>query len=276
MNPWRYINILSLDVAAGAMAGCAFFARIFGIVLLPHALISLGLIVWIIYTVDHLIDARRATGEPSTDRHRFHKRHAQTLMALLVIAGIVVMLEAFYVRKPVLFAGIGVAILVLAYIALQASLKYAKEVIGALLYTAGVLAGPWSLLDREISAPELMLILLFGITAMLNLMLFSLIDRDSDLVDKRASFATIYGEKATKEVLVLGFALVAAICGVLIVTFSSFAGPTITILTMNILLFATFHYREYLRKDDRYRRIGDLAFLIPVFYLLHGYALEWI
>ncbi len=271
MKGWRYINILSLDVAAGAMTGCAFFARIFGIEMLPHALVALGLIVWIIYTVDHLIDARNTTGEPSTDRHRFHKRYAQALMALLIIAGIVVMLEAFYVRKPVLFAGIGIAILVLGYIALQASLKYAKEIVGALLYTAGVVAGPWSLLNRAISAPELLLVLLFGITAMINLMLFSLIDRDSDLVDRRASFATIYGPEVTRNVLVAGFVIVAALCALLLIDYMNYTSATITILIMNVVLFFTFYFREYMRRDDRYRRVGDLAFLIPGFYLIYGW-----
>lgn len=276
MKAWRYINILSLDVAAGAMTGCAFFARIFGIsFLLPHALISLGLIVWIIYTVDHLIDARHATGEPSTERHRFHKRYSKTLMVVLVFAFIVVTLEAFYVRKPVLFAGIGIAMLVVGYILLQANLKFSKEVIGALLYTAGVLVGPWSLLDRAVNEPELLMVSLYFVTAMINLMLFSLIDCDSDLVDKRASFATIFGARATQAVIATGFIIVAGLCAVLEIKFSDYTGAMVTILTMNALLFVTFRYREYFRVDDRYRRIGDLAFLIPGIYLI-GYALEWI
>jgi hypothetical protein len=276
MRAWRYINILSLDVAAGAMTGCAFFAQIFGISLLPHALISLGLIVWIIYTVDHLIDARRATGQPSTERHRFHKRHGKTLMAAVAIAVVVVVFEAFYVRKPVLFAGVGFAILVVGYMVLQTSLKSTKEVIGALLYTAGVLVGPWSLLDRVISVAELLLISLYFVTAMINLMLFSLIDRDYDLLDKRESFATIFGARATQTVIVIGFTIVAGLCIVLEISFSDYTGAMTTILTMNVLLLITFRYRDYFRVDDRYRRIGDLAFLIPGIYLLHEYALEWI
>ena len=126
MRFWQYVNILSIDVSLGAVVGCAFFARILGISLLPHAMISLGLIVWVIYTVDHLVDAYHSQALPATERHRFHKRHAKQLLMAAIVAGILIAGEVFLVRKPVLFAGMGLGILVIAYLLLQASLKFAN------------------------------------------------------------------------------------------------------------------------------------------------------
>ena len=56
---YQYINILSLDIAAGAVISAVFFAQIFNVQIKPYGLLALGLTVWIIYTVDHLRDAKK-------------------------------------------------------------------------------------------------------------------------------------------------------------------------------------------------------------------------
>ena len=58
------LNILSIDIAAGAVICCAFFADILGVSVLPYGFITLGLTVWIIYTVDHLLDVWREKPNP--------------------------------------------------------------------------------------------------------------------------------------------------------------------------------------------------------------------
>lgn len=275
MRLWRFINIYSIDVALGAVAGCAFFAAIFDVSLLLHAYLSLGLIVWMIYTVDHLVDARNSTGEPSTERHRYHKRHSRLLTLSVIVAGVVVAFEAFYVRKPVLFAGIGLTVLVMGYLVLQATLKFAKELAGAMLYTSGILAGPWSILDRPLAQPEMGLIVLFGMTAFINLLLFSWFDLETDRKDNHVSFATIFGERITQWAIAVCFAFVGGAGALLVVTFPGYMIPIVVMLLMNVLLYLTFQYRAYFMVDDRYRRLGDLVFLIPGSYLFYTHALEW-
>jgi hypothetical protein len=276
MRWWRLANLLSLDVAMGSVAGCAFFGSLFGVHLLPHAYVSLGLIVWMVYTVDHLADASRSVCEPSTERHRFHKRYQKHLTALVIIAGIIVAMEAFYVRKPVLFAGIGVALLVMGYLAWQANLKSVKELAGALLYTAGIVAAPWSLLNRELMLPEMGLVTLYGLTALNNLMLFSLFDRESDLKDDRVSIATIVGDRATRGLIIAGLAGAGGLGFLLITQFPGYAVPTLTVIAMNLALYCILHFQSHLRVNDHYRRLGDLAFLVPGVYLIYQHALEWI
>jgi hypothetical protein len=69
------MNILSLDVVAGAVAGALFFGEILQVQLSFSVLTALGLTVWIIYTLDHLRDAKQILNVASTDRHRFHQEH---------------------------------------------------------------------------------------------------------------------------------------------------------------------------------------------------------
>ena len=67
---YRLINILSIDVVAGAVCSALFFARLLQVSLLPYGIISLALTVWIIYTADHLLDAKRVEGVATTRRCR--------------------------------------------------------------------------------------------------------------------------------------------------------------------------------------------------------------
>lgn len=268
MRVWRYINILSVDIAVGAMAGCAFFAHLFGIVLLSHGLLSLGLIVWIIYTVDHLADANRSEGEPSTERHRFHKRWRMPLKAGVILAAIIVGTEAFFVRKPVLYAGLGLGVLVIFYLMIQSRLRIFKELAGAMLYTAGVLAAPMSLLTRPLLDGERSLIILFAFTAFVNLLLYSWFDQANDEQDGHVSMATVLGQKATGRIIIIVFLAVAVMGMLTILRCPAFAMPAMVLLAMNAILFVPFQFRDYFGQEDRYRVVGDLVFLLPALYLL--------
>src|SRR5277367_4160689 len=112
---FRIINILSLDIAVGAMIGALFFARMFDVVILSQGLFSLGLTVWIIYTADHLLDAKKIKQSASTDRHRFHQRHFKALLTVMIIAIVVDITQIFFIRIAVLRSGLLLSSVVAIY-----------------------------------------------------------------------------------------------------------------------------------------------------------------
>ena|SRR5688572_29933788 len=98
---YQYVNILSLDVAAGAVISALFFAQIFNVQIKPYGLLALGLTVWIIYTADHLRDAKKIKHRASTQRHRFHQQY---FCSLTVFVGSAILLDAvtiFFIRRQV-------------------------------------------------------------------------------------------------------------------------------------------------------------------------------
>ena len=103
---YRFINNTSLDVVAGAISSALFFARIMHVTSLPQGIISLGLSVWIIYTTDHLLDARRIKQLASTERHRFHQNNFFILSVLLLLALLADVAIIFYMRAAVFNAGL--------------------------------------------------------------------------------------------------------------------------------------------------------------------------
>src|SRR5260221_9904362 len=116
---YRIINILSLDVAAGAVVSASFFARIFNVTILPQGLISLGLTVWIIYTADHLLDAKKLKQAASTERHRFHQQHFNILSVAMLLAMLVDFTQIYFIRNVVFRAGLWLSFIVAIYFLVQ-------------------------------------------------------------------------------------------------------------------------------------------------------------
>src|SRR5690606_1037114 len=82
LKTYRLLNSLSIDVAAGAVICALFLAEILRSRPGTPALIMLGLTVWIIYSADHLLDARRIEREAVTHRHSFYQRHFQVMVTI--------------------------------------------------------------------------------------------------------------------------------------------------------------------------------------------------
>jgi hypothetical protein len=254
-----------MDVAAGAVTGALFFAKIFDVVILLSGMVSLGLTVWIIYTIDHLIDARRITQMASTERHRFHQLNFNVLFVLLMIATVIDGSQLLFIRRTVFLEGLGLAIVIVVYFLLQRYLKFLKELIGALLYAGGVLLIPFSVKTSALSTTQSLLIGQFVITALINLLLFSWFDKSQDEQDSHSSFATIMGGDATKNFLRALFILQSVLAFVQL-TSSEFKSTGIIVL-MNALLLVIFLNRKYFETDDRYRLLGDAVFFVPLIYV---------
>ena len=89
---WLYPNLLSLDAPLVAVAWLYIFAKTWRVDYLPWAAyISLGLVVWVIYVTDRLLDAsmRGGTSEKLEARHEFHRKHQRVFRRVAVIAGVV-------------------------------------------------------------------------------------------------------------------------------------------------------------------------------------------
>jgi hypothetical protein len=242
-----------------------FFAGIFDVVILPYGMISLGLTVWIIYTADHLLDARKIKHPASTERHRFHQRYFKKLFVLLVVAFVLDVTQLFFIRATVFVEGLGLAFLIALYFLLQRHLKFLKELTGALLYTGGVLLIPLSVKNTSLNSTQVILITQFIITALINLLLFSWFGRSQDEQDNHSSFATTMGWDATKNFLMLLFFLQGGLTFIQLMSENAMA--VVVLVLMNALLLLIFIFRKYFQESDRYRLLGDAVFFVPLIYV---------
>lgn len=88
---WLIPNLLSLDAPLVAVAWLYIFAKTWRVDYLPWAAyLSLGLVVWVIYVTDRLLDVsiRNGSSEMLEARHEFHRKHQRVFRRMAVLAGV--------------------------------------------------------------------------------------------------------------------------------------------------------------------------------------------
>ncbi len=158
---WLIPNLLSLDAPLVAVAWLYIFAKTWRVDYLPWvAYISLGLVVWVIYVTDRLLDIsmRNGTSEKLEARHEFHSRHQSVFRRLALIAGVLSLILVtlplkvnilgfrFNTGLPMSVYGLSVigVILVAGFFALSVfsshgpdEIPYAKNVLAGLAFAYG-------------------------------------------------------------------------------------------------------------------------------------------
>lgn len=264
---YQYVNILSVDIVAGAVISALFFSKILHVQIKIYGLIALGLTVWIIYTIDHLRDAKKIRHRASTLRHRFHQQNFYVLIFFLCAAIVIDAAIIFFIRRQVFEWGLILSAIVVFYLIFQQSLRFLKELFIASLYTAGVLLLSITVTSIDMGATHYLFIIQFGSLAWANLVLFSWFDHAFDQRDDQNSFVTILGKRTTQSFLHVLFLLNFCLTLLLILLEAPLIPVTI-LFTMNCTLWLIFCFRSSLDKNDVYRLIGDAVFLFPVFFLI--------
>jgi len=257
------LNLLSIDVAIGAVCSALFFGRLLNVSILPSGLITLGLTVWVNYCTDHLFDAARVKGRASTRRHQFHQDHFSLLVKIVVAIVVVIVVLVFFIRTSVFFGGVVLMSIVGAYLILHRWLRFPKEFLIAFLYTGGILLPSISVTPLERSEWPWVMIIQFMLIALLNLILFSWFDFENDLRDGNDSFVTMVGDRTSRTVIWIIFAV-----NFVLFFLTDFSSAAIIQLTMNVVLIIIFLNKKVLIKDDRYRLVGDAIFFLPLIDLI--------
>lgn len=263
---YRYLNIFSVDVAFGAVVSSLFFSKIMNADIRAFAYVALGLTVWIVYTIDHLLDAKKLKVPASTQRHKFHQQNFNVLIVLVVVAIIADGYAVLSIRSALLTAGLLLSFIIVFYLLLQRYLSPFKEFFGGLLYTAGVIL-PAVLFGVEVNTtPHILLIIHFNTVVWMNLFLFSMFDQVHDKSHNYVSFTTKMGEAKTKRVIVVLFLFSIFLWGYQLNNYV-WQAPSI-LLSMNVALFVIFLKKERLADHELYRFAGDAVFLLPLIYVI--------
>lgn len=268
---WRYLNLLSLDVVVGAMAGMLFFSDVLG-VSLPLGLYGLlGMAVWAVYTADHLMDARRVKNTAVSERHRYHQKKFNLLSIVLVIVSIsgflfVVMIDNF---RFILIPGIALAVCMLLWMGsihiLGRKIAWLKEFSTALFYVLGISLAPFFSIYQA-GVPIYFYLFLSGyfLVALLNLFILSFIDEEVDKLDGFGSALSILNKSDLERLI-----LVLASIGGFIFFIALFLLPSFfKIHTLILLVLISFHIKEFYQRDiPQTRKKLEAIFLLPLILL---------
>lgn len=272
LKAYRIFNALSLDVALGACISSIFIASYLQVSLSVAAIFSLGISVWLIYTADHLMDAKQIAHQPHTFRHSFHQKHFKIIIKVAGAVSLFQLILLFYLPLTTLIWGLVLFFIVVLYFLLLWLLRfqkvYHKEILIALVYTSGIFLPPVSIAKGALDIGTGLLFFQIVLLALSNLLIFSLLETSSDQKDQQTSLAILFGDSVTKRLI---FALL--ICGIIlsIILFSStssqyLAMAEMILLLMNCILGLILLFPSW-RKDDHYRMIGDAVFYVPIIFI---------
>lgn len=263
---YQLISILSLDVVAGAVVCALFFIKVLQSEV-TYSLIPLALTVWIIYTADHLLDARRIGHSANSERHRFHQQHFNKLRIALTIAGILDVLSLGLVTKAIMMGGMFLGVLVILLMLMQRALPWMREIVVSVLYTCGVLLPSIAQGRISYTIAHSFLFIQFSLVALTNLLLLSWLDRESDFKDGLTSFTLTAGQRMTQVMIWTSFGLCMTLT-IAQIYLKALTWPALVVGAMEAVLLFIYAGRQ--RSDRRLlqRMIGDGVFIIPVLYLV--------
>ena len=270
MKLYKQLQILSIDVAFGAAAGAFLVSQVLSIQLPFIIYFSLTMAVWLIYTIDHLMDAAKMQQKAITPRHVFHQKYYKELLWIwLVLFVITGFLSLAYLPTPTIKLGLVAAMLVVAHLVLvnllgtKISILVQKELGVAITYSTGVVVGPLSMMNAIPHYLWWVLAQLF-LYAFINLLEFSYFEKEVDKQQGQTSIARSIGTQPLEIIIycMLGVGLLINIyC---LVYFPSMVVIQLVMSLMFGVLTLVFIKKSTFATHERYRTWGDAVFLFPI------------
>ena len=260
----RTVYYLSFPVVMGAVLSNRMAARLSDVTPVHWTTpIVLALAVFIIYTVDRLLDIRRPD-RPPTNRHRFHHRYAALLWRVAAGAIALGLGLTFFLPGSVVKFGLVLGGICAAYVGAVFRLParhpalLLKEPLVAVLFSAGIWGSVW-VQRLTVSSIDVAEALMFVGIAFQNLILFDVMEGPelsgaTQTGKPLFSLATEWGYRRCDIILRwLTFGVVASCLTLCFVTPDRFAQRSALMLgLMSLTLYGIQCYPDYFLKNERY------------------------
>ncbi|MCP3981258.1 MAG: hypothetical protein GY716_18310 [bacterium] len=261
----QVVQALSLDVTAGVVCGALFASHVTGVQMPPAWWWLLPACTWLIYSCDRLLDARRIGPGAHSFRHRFYRRHAGLLTAITAAVALCATLGVSLLPLELVVPGALLAVAAGVHLTLaqrSAARSRSKELSAALVYTVGIWFGPAALGSTPVH--ELLpWIVLHGLAALGNLLLFSIFELQQDRNDGNPSLPLAWGAAHVRRLVYALAAYATALGLVLGVTSRPRVWPALAVLlVLNVVPAFMLSRRGRFESSGRYRAWGDLSFLL--------------
>ncbi|WP_340153892.1 hypothetical protein [uncultured Marivirga sp.] len=266
---YQYIRAFSLDVVAGAVISARWIGNYFDAEIPTYAILALGLTVWLIYTIDHLLDARKIKSKDAFLRHIIHDKNAPYIFGLIAIVTMVLIFILQNLKPYLLAYGMVLGFAVFCYLIfvhfVRKKVYWGKEWFIALVYATGICLPTATYIQ---SVPPILIYfwLQLFILASINLILFNMIEYKIDKKLGFTSFATVKGADFSRRVilvLLLAFVLIWSSSFMFFKTEDLLDYQAIFILMASVLAMVL-SKEVVLRQEEWYRVIGDIVFVLPI------------
>jgi hypothetical protein len=251
-----------------------FFCEAFGVPLQWPVMLSLSTSVYIIYTLDHVLDGLKWKEKSLALRHFIHFKYRQIFLVLAALAliGLAFFVYLFLDKISIRF-GLIVSLSVLVYFILNfifrklfRKLVPLKETMVAIIVASCFIALPAMQAKMNLQWP--VLILFVGLVAMnlSNLLMFSYYDYEVDRKARFSGTSKVISQERLKLFIVslIGIGLIASIYSSILLHFNLLQISVLIVMHFQLLVIALFE--DIYKKNERYRFWGDIIYLYPLFY----------
>lgn len=270
----KLIQFLSIDVVLGTLAVGYLATRILNVDTNPTWWIVLPMAVWVVYTLDHLVDGYKNSTTSIIDRHSFHYQNRKFIIFLVMVVSLItIVLSVIFLDTTIIFGGIGLAVLIgMYFLALVLSKRrkfilLQKEIFIAIVYTSGIFLAP---LVWNNSLPSHSVIYMMTIISMLAWaegIIISWFDFDYDIMDGHSSFTVIVGKRYTR-LFIISLNLLIETSILVFLIFKNDSSLTLVVLLillfMNLILGLLILFPNNPVAKQYHRLIGESVFLLPV------------
>lgn len=271
---FQLLQALSLDVVTGACSMSFLIAHMLDISLPAIVYIELGTAVWLIYTMDHLLDAKTISHTPTTFRHSFHKDFSGTLTWVwLIVFLISTILGILFLPTDTIKFGLLTVVIVIMHFVLvrlighRISVFIHKELGVGMAYALGVFIGPFSMstaFDTTLFIIPLQVFLL----AMINLIQFSFFEHKIDEKQNQTSMSRNLGKKLTGKLILSLLIVQSLLISLSILILPSLLTEWIFLGLITGSFWLIWIGQAFFSKFERYRVFGDGIFNLPLLLIL--------
>ena len=268
----KIIQYLSLDVVIGSMAIGYFAIRIMDVNPNPWWWIILPMSVWIIYSIDHLLDSYKQKNNGKIERHNFFFRNRILLIPIIVIlSALTLVLSFLHLEAEIIAGGFILGSLTVVYFIIinfaQASLsrEVPKEFIIALYYVTGIFLAPTIWSDNSITSTSVFIFIIIGLLAFCEGVMISYFDFELDLADGHSSFTIKFGQIRTRRFLLTVHMIIeiSLIMSLFVVSTNFYIICMILLLIMNFILAMLTMVKAGGYMLKYHKLIGELVFILP-------------
>lgn len=270
---WLWPNLLSLDAPLIAVLWLHLFALSGRIRVSPLVSLVLGLVVWLIYAADRLLDGLRP--EPlqlQSPRHRFYRTHRKVLLALLLGVLCLTARVCLKLDPRTLLFGTLMMLAIAGYFAVVHwagplwRWRFPKEAVVAIAFAVGVLF-PALIHAHKFAGPMLILLALFVMLCWLNVVL---IEYAEWVQLRRCRQETPHGSTLSGGRHLLAIGIFLAIVSLWLMERTGFRADRSVLLAISLSALALAGLGSYWRKlsTNAVRVLADAALLTPAFVLL--------
>ena len=271
------LSILSIDVVIGSLFCGVFVVKLLDVQPGFAWWIVLHFSVWIVYSLDHLIDGIMYKNSTQTLRQCFYYNHRKEVLILIFILSIInIILGFIFLEKQIIYFGLilglftGTYLLFVYFFGKKKQLLLQKELFVAIIYTTGIWGGPVSLLDYHLTIDLVIILLGFFLLVFADILILNLYEKESDRLNNFHSFVLYFGEKVSVYLIRILIFLVffMGLYQTIMASDIKIAIASKLLMLMCIVLLVLLNYQGKFNKRSVYRVVGELVFWIPGLMLL--------